>query len=421
MVSQGRHAELSYRYRLNVDPLSAARRGRQHAVIPERIRVLAFHENSTPLGLGRVALGFADQARHAEPDLPAIDVTFVTYRRANQQTAFAEAAVAARIPVIEIPERKRWDLGVLKEVRRIVTDFKPDILETHNMKSHFLVRANGLQRHFPWVAWNHGYTSRDRIDRAYKQADRWCLRGAFRLMTVCQPFAAAMQELGIPRNKITVLHNFVDTYTRSSDDDVLRLKQQLGLNDELVIVTIGRMSLEKGHTDLLDAIALLKETPGLPRHGFVLVGDGPEEQNLRRKAASLGIEDRILWAGFQKNVAPYYAAASIFALPSHSEGSPNVILEAMSAGLPIAATRAGGVPEILEDNVTGLMVPTRDPQALAGALQKLLLSEDLRARLASAARRQVETAHTLQAYKRALTKFYVETLKMRDPASDLSS
>jgi glycosyltransferase involved in cell wall biosynthesis len=390
-------------------------------VIPERIRVLAFHENATALGLGRVALGFADQARHAEPDLPAIDVTFVSYRRANQQTAFAEAALAAGIPVIEIPERKRWDLGVLKEVRRIVTEFRPDILETHNMKSHFLVRANGLQRQFPWVAWNHGYTSRDRIDRAYKQADRWSLRGAFRLMTVCQPFAAAMQELGIPRDKITVLHNFVDVYSRPSDEDVLRLKQQLEFSDELVTVTIGRMSLEKGHTDLLDAIALMKDMAGLPRHRFVLVGDGPEEQNLRRKAASLGIEDRILWTGFQKNAALYYALASIFALPSHSEGSPNVILEAMSAGLPIASTRAGGVPEILEDNVTGLMVPTRDPQALAGALQKLLLSEDLRARLASAARRQVETAHTLHAYKRSLTQFYVETLQMRDRASDLSS
>jgi glycosyltransferase involved in cell wall biosynthesis len=390
-------------------------------VIPERIRVLAFHENATALGLGRVALGFADQARHAEPDLPAIDVTFVSYRRANQQTAFAEAALAAGIPVIEIPERKRWDLGVLKEVRRIVTEFRPDILETHNMKSHFLVRANGLQRQFPWVAWNHGYTSRDRIDRAYKQADRWSLRGAFRLMTVCQPFAAAMQELGIPRDKITVLHNFVDVYSRPSDEDVLRLKQQLEFSDELVTVTIGRMSLEKGHTDLLDAIALMKDMAGLPRHRFVLVGDGPEEQNLRRKAASLGIEDRILWTGFQKNAALYYALASIFALPSHSEGSPNVILEAMSAGLPIASTRAGGVPEILEDNVTGLMVPTRDPQDLAGALQKLLLSEDLRARLASAARRQVETAHTLHAYKRSLTQFYVETLQMRDRASDLSS
>jgi glycosyltransferase involved in cell wall biosynthesis len=171
--------------------------------------------------------------------------------------------------------------------------------------------------------------------------------------------------------------------------------------------------VEKGHANLLKAIALLKDKAELPKHRFVLVGDGPEEGSLRRQAADLGIADRLVWVGFQKNVAPYYAMANIYALPSLSEGSPNVILEAMVAALSVAATRAGGVPEILEDHVTGLLVPKEDPPALADAIQKLLLSEDLRTRLASAARRQAETAHTLAAYRRDLTQFYVETLGMR--------
>ena len=381
-------------------------------MIPERIRVLAFHETGSVTGMGRVALGFADIARHKEPDMPAVDVTFATYRRNNQQTGFAGAALAAGIPVMEIPERGRWDLKVMPEIRRIVREVRPDILETHNIKSHFLVRATGLHREFPWVAWNHGYTNKDRLDRAYNQIDRWSLHGAFRLMTMCRPFSAAMQKLGVPARKITILHNFVEAYVRPGDEDVARLKQQMGLTGEVVIVTVGRMSLEKGHANLLNAIALMKNMPDLPLHRFVLVGDGPQEQNLRQQAASLGIEGRILWAGFQKDVTPYYAMATIYALPSLSEGSPNVVLEAMSAGLPIAATRAGGVPEILEDEKTGLLAPVQDPQALAEALRKLLVSEELRARLASAAQKQVEAAHTLHAYKRALTKFYVETLQM---------
>ncbi len=386
-------------------------------MIPERIRVLVFHENTTATGLGRVALGFASAARQASPGLPAVDVTFVTYRRNDQQSGFAAAAVAAEIPVIEIPERGRWDLKVVPHIKRIVREFKPDILETHNIKSHFLVRATGLHQKFPWIAWNHGYTSKDRIDRAYNQIDRWSLHGAYRLMTVCGPFASAMQGMGIQREKITVLHNFVDAHVRPTDDEVLRLRRDTGLGDELAIVTVGRMSVEKGHANLLSAIALLKDRRELPKHRFVLVGDGPEEENLRRQAAQLGIEDRLVWAGFQKDVAPYYAMAAIYALPSKSEGSPNVILEAMAAGLPIAATRAGGVPEILENDVTGLLVPKEDPRTLADAIQKLLLSEDLRARLASAARRRVETAHTLEAYRRDLTQFYVETLKMRNGRS----
>jgi glycosyltransferase involved in cell wall biosynthesis len=389
-------------------------------VTPERIRVLVFHENATATGVGRVALGFAMAARQPEPDLPIIDVTFVTYRRNDQQTGFAAAALAAGIPVIEIPEKKRWDVKVLREIRRIVTDFSPDILETHNVKSHFLVRASGLHREFPWVAWNHGYTSKGRLDRAYNQLDRWSLHGAYRLMAVCGPFADAMRQLGIPRDKITVLHNFVEAHSRPTENEVLRVRQEMGLGDELAILTVGRMSIEKGHANLLNAISLLKGRRELPGHRFLLVGDGPEEANLRRQAAQLGIEDRIVWAGFQKNVASYYTIATIYALPSISEGSPNVILEAMAAGLPIAATRAGGVPEILENDVTGLLVPKEDPRALAEAIQRLLLSEDMRSRLASAARRQAESAHTLQAYRRELTKFYVETLRTRKGASEVA-
>lgn len=390
-------------------------------VTPERIRVLVFHENATATGLGRVALGFAKAARQPEPGLPTVDVTFVTYRRNDQQTAFAAAALSSGIPVIEVPERGRWDLKLVPEMKRIVREFKPDILETHNIKSHFLVHVTGLHREFPWIAWNHGYTSKDRLDRAYNQIDRWSLHGAFRLITVCGPFADAMQDLGIPRDKVTVLHNFVEAYVRPTNDEVLRVREQWGLGDELVVATIGRMSLEKGHANLFNAIALLKDRLELPKHRFVLVGDGPEEGNLRRQAAQLGIKDRIVWAGFQNNVAPYYAMATIYALPSRSEGSPNVILEAMAAGLPIAATRAGGVPEILENDVTGLLVPKEDPRALADAIQKLLLSEDLRARLASAARKQVDTSHTIEAYRRDLTQFYVDSLRMRHEQSSLAA
>jgi glycosyltransferase involved in cell wall biosynthesis len=364
--------------------------------------------------MGRVALGFAVQARDPEPGLPAVEVTLVTYRRGDTPSGLAAAAAAAGVPLIEIPEKKRWDLKILRDVRAIVTAFKPDILETHNVKSHFLVRANGLHRQFPWVAWNHGYTSRDRLDRAYTQLDRWSLPGAFRVITVCWPLAGHMQKLGVARNKITVLHNYATPYAAPDPAEIARLRQQLGLNDELVVLSIGRMSREKGHTDLVGAIALLKHVPGLPPHRFVLVGEGPEEEELRRQAQSLGIEDRIIMPGFHQDVAPYYAIGNIFALPSHSEGSPNVVLEAMFSGLPIAATDAGGVPEILEHDVTGLLVPKMNPQALADAIQKLLQSEHLRTRLASAARRQVETAHTIKDYRRDLTQFYVETLKMRN-------
>ena len=383
-------------------------------MIPERIRVLNFLESGTVTGPARISLDFAESARNPEPGLPPVDVTVVSYTREAGETALARATAKGGIPFIEIPERKRWDPAVIPQVRRIVRELKPDILETHNVKSHFFVRFTGLHRQFTWVAWNHGYTSKSRLDRSYTHLDRWSLPGAFRIVTVCNAFAAALEKKGIPADRIITLHNFVRPFAAPPLDEVIEIKQQLQLTDEFVILTVGRMSSEKGHADLLSAIAILDRTPEVPNFRLIMVGDGQEEDNLRRQAASLGIEKRVTMTGFQWRVAPYHAIATVFALPSRSEGSPNAVLEAMAAGLPIAATNVGGVPEILEDDVTSLLVPEQNPQTLAEALLRLLRSEELRLRLGTAAQRKAQHCHTLEAYKRELTTFYLQTLQMRD-------
>jgi glycosyltransferase involved in cell wall biosynthesis len=392
-------------------PASRTAHGLKTAVIPERIRVLTLIESATVTGPSRVLLEFAKEAEHAEPDLPAVDVTLLTFRRGSEESALAKAAESAGVPVIVIPERKRWDLDVIPKLRRAVTEFHPDILESRNVKSHFLIRATGMHKRFPWIAWNHGYTSKDRVDRAYNQLDRWSLHGAFRLMTVCAPFAAALQKQGIRKDKISILHNFAKPYEAPSPEEVLALKRDLKLGDEKVILTVGRMSSEKGHANLLDAVAMLRNALDLPGYRLLLVGDGPEQENLRRQAANLGLSEKLIMTGFQKNVAPYYAIATIFVLPSLSEGSPNVVLEAMTAGLPIAATRVGGVPEILENETTGLLVPPANPEAMASVIRSLLVRKELRDRLGTEARRKAESAYMFRDYKRALTRFYVDTLQ----------
>jgi glycosyltransferase involved in cell wall biosynthesis len=124
----------------------------------------------------------------------------------------------------------------------------------------------------------------------------------------------------------------------------------------------------------------------------------------------LGISDKVVFAGFQRDMAPYFAMARILALPSHSEGSPNVVLEAMAAGLPIAATRVGGVPEILVNRETGLLVPARDPEAMAAAIGELLTDSELSQRLGETASTQAHTTYTRESYQRKLVSFYQDTL-----------
>jgi glycosyltransferase involved in cell wall biosynthesis len=361
-------------------------------------------------GPARILIEFGRRAAIPDSNLPVVDLAVATYWRGPGESPVAEAARKAGLSVFTISERGRWDREAIPQLRKIVSDYRPDILESRNVKSHFLVRMMGLGKGRPWLAWNHGYTARDWLDRAYSQLDRWSLHGAFRVVTVCGPFAEKLESRGIDRSKITVLHNFVKPFVPSPPSEVERLREALGVRDKAVVLAVGRLSSEKGHAVLLQAVARLEKIDGLPDFRVVVVGDGPEEANLVQLIARLGIEQRVVLAGFQKDVNPYYSLGTSLALPSYSEGSPNVVLEAMAAGLPIAATAVGGVPEILQDRVTGLMVAPGDPQALADAIAQILRDPRFAAELARAARSRVDSGFTPEAYRRSLTQFYVDTL-----------
>jgi glycosyltransferase involved in cell wall biosynthesis len=366
------------------------------------IRVLTLIENALVTGPARNLIEFGKVAACGEAGLPAVEVTIVTYQRGHEQSPLALAAKQAGLAVATVAERRRWDTQVFGQLKQVIAQINPDILETRNVKSHFLVRLLGLHRKYPWVAWNHAYT----------QLDRWSLRGAYRVVTVCRPFAEQIERLGVQRDRVTILHNSVKPFVPPPQEVVQSVRRELGVaDDEAVILSVGRLSQEKGHADLIRAATTLNAMSGAPQFRVVIVGDGREQEGLARLASRLGIEKRITFAGFQRDTKPYYAMASVVAVPSHSEGSPNVVLEAMAAGLPIAANAVGGVPEILEENVTGLMVPARNPEAMAKAVLRILSDAELRRRLGAAARARAESSHTPEAYRRTLVEFYQNTLE----------
>jgi glycosyltransferase involved in cell wall biosynthesis len=367
--------------------------------------VLTLIENATVTGPARNVIEFGRVA------MPDVEVTIVTYQRGPQESALASAAREAGLPVALVAERWRWDTQVFKQLRQVIAAINPDILETRNVKSHFLVRLLGLQRKYPWVAWNHGYTETSSLDRMYTLLDRWSLRGAYRVVTVCQPFADTIAALGVRRDRIRILHNSVKPFVAPPGDEMERVRRELGIQDhEAVVLSVGRLSREKGHADLVRAAAKLVGMPGTDPFRVVIVGDGPEREALNKLTAQLGMEKVVSFAGFQRDTRPYYAMATIVAVPSHSEGSPNVVLEAMAAGLPIAANRVGGIPEILEECVTGLMVEPYDPEAMAKGLFRLMSDTELRTRLGAGAQERATSAHTPEAYRSALVEFYRETI-----------
>ncbi len=191
--------------------------------------------------------------------------------------------------------------------------------------------------------------------------------------------------------------------------------------DQVVVIgAAGRLATTKGFHHLLDALARVRASrPGCqPDCPFVLLiaGTGPEEQNLRRQIDQLELGDHAVLVGFQSDLRPFYSALDIFALTSLAEGSPNAMLEAMSCGCAVVATRVGGVPDIINTDASGVLVPAADPDALVAALQPLLVDSGKRQRLANGARQRVTEEFSLQLMVERHQTLYDRALKDRPRA-----
>ena len=160
--------------------------------------------------------------------------------------------------------------------------------------------------------------------------------------------------------------------------------------DTKLLAVIANMHFEsKGHADLIHAAAdIIKNFPNTK---FVLIGDGVERPKLEDMAVRMGLGDAIVFLGSRKDVPELLASSDLFVLPSWAEGLPNSVLEAMASGLPIVATHVGGIPELIEHEVTGLLVPPKNHEALGAAIKRLLGDEAFARRLAIAAQERART------------------------------
>jgi len=368
-------------------------------------------ETSTLSGPAKNLIEFATRAAQPREGLPRVEVAIVTFPRGDgQSNAFLAAVKKAGLVGLAIPERHRFDTQTLRSLRTLVAEFRPDIIQSHNVKSNLFVRLLGLHRHYPWIAFNHGYTATDLKDRLYNQFDRWSLKAAFANVAVCRPFAQRLETYGVAPQRIRIQHNSVRPFVPPPAEEVNRLRSELGVGERRLILAVGRLSYEKGHADLLQALALLARRVAPKNWCLVLVGDGPERDSLTRLSSELSLAESVIFAGYRSDVRAFYSLADLLVLPSHSEGSPNVVLEAMAAGVPVVAMAVGGVPEILIHEQNGLLVPPGDLAEMAAAIGRLLEDEDLRSRFSAAGRQCAATLYLPETYCRTMIALYQQVL-----------
>jgi glycosyltransferase involved in cell wall biosynthesis len=390
------------------------------STMSKSIKLLTLVEATNINAVAKTVLDFYRTARELSgtPDFPVIDGCVVTFDRQPDSPRPNDFVLAARqmgLDVELIPERRSFDLRVIPALRGLVETRGSDLIITNSVKSHLLMWRSRLWRKRPWVAFHHGYTDTDRKMRLYNRLDRWSLPHADRLVTVCHAFAEELTaSTGVAIDDISVQHNSIRRQPPVSAADVEALRGRLGVGErERVVLSVGRLSREKAHLDLIGAFQRLRETKPDLSVKLVIVGDGLERARLEAALESMACKDRVVFTGQVNDIQPFYAMADIFVLPSHSEGSPNVLLEAMAANLPVVATAVGGVPEMLVNNESALLVPPNNPTSLATAIATLLADRVLAQRLAANADILVDTNYAPEIYVRSLVKIYRSVIDAR--------
>ena len=389
------------------------------------LKIVSLVEATTMNAVARIVLEFfrtTKELSDTDPEFPAVQGSIITFDRTadgDSSNEFVATARAAGLELDLIREQRRFDLGVIPALREAIEKRQPDVVITNSVKSHFLFWRSRLNKKYPWVAFHHGYTTTDLKMRVYNRLDRWSLPKADRLATVCHAFASQLsRETKVPEERIFVQHNAIRPQPKPAAGEVTELRRRFGIAaDERVALSVGRLSNEKAHADLIEAFKILRATNPDLHCSLLLVGDGPERRGLEEAARASGQNDRITFAGQVSDVFPFYAVADVFVLPSHSEGSPNVLLEAMAAEIPIVATAVGGVPEIVADEESALLVPPKNPPALAAAIARVLQDSALAQRLTKVASAVVAREHSPEAYARSLISLYQDVIEQRGEIS----
>lgn len=223
------------------------------------------------------------------------------------------------------------------------------------------------------------------------------------LICVSHAARATFERAGVEAHRLHVVQNGIAPAAERDIEGTGERVERLAENARLIL-TVGRMTEQKGHSYLLDAVR-----PVLAEHPealFMLVGSGPLEEPLQRQAQALGIVENVHFASGAVDVGRLMQTCDIFVLPSLFEGLPLVALEAMSAGKPVVGTRVCGTIEAVADGETGLLVEPRHPQALAQAINTLLADSPLAERLGVAGRRRVQEHFTAARMARQTEQIY---------------
>ena len=331
-------------------------------------------------GLGGAERRAVDIIKHLDPE--RFDIAAVSlYGRKN--TSFEAELDRANATIWYLNKRPGPQPQMLSELDKIVSTFEPQIIHSHLYVMRYVLPV-ALRRKSPIRLHTICNQPKYEVDRVGRLIHRFAFRyGRITPISLSESLRTELQGLYGPVES-PVIYSGVDTKKFKLDkNESSRLRTALGLDGKTIILHIGRFSPQKNHELLLKAFA--KVALACREAVLLLVGDGALRPKIEASINQLGLSDRVLLLGQRSDTPQLLAAADMLVLASDWEGVPRVLLEAMAAGRPAIATRVGGVPEVLRDNITGYLVPPRDIDSLANAMLELARTPQLARRLGEAA------------------------------------
>lgn len=302
----------------------------------------------------------------------------IMYMRGARDNDFqiAKWARDRGLTVHEVLEHGKFDFDNLRQINRLIRDYKIDIYHARDYKTCFFGFLVGLiNPRLKLVFTAHGWIIDNAKQKLYTWLNLFSLKRYDRIIAVSKATKQIMVDSGIDANRIDLVYNAIDVdlWNRAMVASSFRAELQIPDIAKLVGV-VGRLSKEKGIDITLEVAQ--KVIAVRPDTYFVLVGDGPNRQEVEQNLLELGLSKNVFLVGFRKDALNIYAGLDLFLSTSLTEGTPNTVLEAMAMEVPVVHTAVGGVPEIIEDGVDGILCKVGDVEGISQAVLSVLNDEE---------------------------------------------
>ena len=367
------------------------------------VRVLHLRSSAGFYGAERVIVTLMKRAPADD-----IDTTLACIENyINSDQSLLNHAKEAGLKALEIPCKSRMDFQTVRNLITVCKDNQIDIIHSHDYKSHFYgaltARFSGCKQ----VATLHGKTFGNVKNRIFEVVENLLLRMVSHVTVVSDQLFDSLSETALSK-KLSQIANGVDD--QSFNPDIKGFgKSYWGFNpSSYVFGTIARMSEEKGHHVLIEAFSKLTDHNDNVR--LLLVGDGPLHDELVTLTESLGLENKVRFAGSRTEVEQILNDMDCYVSPSHTEGMPMSILEAMATGLPLVATDVGAVGYLLREDL-GKLLPPGDVDALAKQMQSVLDDVDFMKESGKKCRARVEQEFSAGIQSQEFAKVYHAVIK----------